>query len=104
MSSGLGGEAVEIMKQAPGIRREDNVPLASTELYVIVDLPKRSTMTSANVPLRGIVPATPQVRYDAHIVQGPDAELRHQRNRRRPRRRRPVRRAVGRHRRSRPGR
>ncbi len=70
MSSGLDGEAVEVMKQAPGIRRENNVPLASTELYVIVDLPKRSTMTSANVPLRGIVPATPQVRYDARIVQG----------------------------------
>ena len=29
-------------------------PLASPELYVIVDLPKRSTMTPANVPLRGI--------------------------------------------------
>jgi putative ABC transport system permease protein len=70
MSSGLEGEAVEVIKQAPGIRRENNTPLASTELYVIVDLPKRSTMTPANVPLRGIVPSTPLVRYDARIVQG----------------------------------
>jgi len=70
MSSGLAGDAVEVMKQAPGIRRDNNVPLASTELYVIVDLPKRSTMTAANVPLRGIVPATQKVRYDAQIVQG----------------------------------
>jgi putative ABC transport system permease protein len=70
MSSGLDGDAVEVMKQAPGIRREGNTPLASSELYVIVDLPKRSTMTSANVPMRGIVPITPQVRYDARIVQG----------------------------------
>jgi putative ABC transport system permease protein len=70
MSSGLGGDAVEVMKQAPGIRRDNNAPLASSELYVIVDLPKRSTMTSANVPMRGIMPITPQVRYDARIVQG----------------------------------
>ena len=70
MSSGLDGEAVEVMKQAPGIRRDNNQALASPELYVIVDLPKRSTMTPANVPLRGITPVTQQVRYDARIVQG----------------------------------
>jgi putative ABC transport system permease protein len=70
MSSGLEGEAAEVIKQAPGIRRENNQALASTELYVIIDLPKRSTMTPANVPLRGITPITPQVRYDARIVQG----------------------------------
>jgi putative ABC transport system permease protein len=70
MSSGLAGDASEVIKQAPGIRREGNQALASTELYVIVDLPKRSTMTPANVPMRGIVPYTPQVRYDAKIVQG----------------------------------
>ena len=27
-------------------------------------------MTPANVPLRGITPVTPQVRYDARIVEG----------------------------------
>ena len=70
MSSGLEGDSAEVIKQAPGIRRENNQPLASTELYVIVDLPKRSTMTPANVPLRGITPVTQQVRYDARIVQG----------------------------------
>jgi putative ABC transport system permease protein len=70
MSSGLEGEAAEVIKQAPGIRREGNQALASTELYVIVDLPKRSTMTPANVPMRGVMPYTPQVRYDARIVQG----------------------------------
>jgi putative ABC transport system permease protein len=70
MSSGLAGDASEVIKQAPGIRREGNQALASTELYVIVDLPKRSTMTPANVPMRGVMPYTPQVRYDAKIVQG----------------------------------
>ncbi len=70
MSSGIAGDSAEVIKQAPGIRRENNQPLASPELYVIVDLPKRSTMTAANVPLRGITPVTQYVRYDARIVQG----------------------------------
>jgi putative ABC transport system permease protein len=70
MSSGIEGEHAEIIAQAPGIRRENNRALASSELYVIVDLPKRSTMTPANVPLRGVTPVVTQVRYDAHIVQG----------------------------------
>ena len=70
MSSGLAGDAAEVIKQAPGVRRENNQPLASTELYVIIDLPKRSTMTAANVPMRGVMPVTPQVRYDTRIMQG----------------------------------
>jgi putative ABC transport system permease protein len=70
MSSGIDGESAVVIPQAPGIRRENNQALASTELYVIVDLPKRSTMTPANVPMRGITPITPKVRYDARIYQG----------------------------------
>ena len=70
MTSGLAGDAVEIMKQAPGIMRENDRPLFSPELYVMVDLPKRSTMTPANVPLRGITPDTLKVRYDAHVMPG----------------------------------
>ena len=96
MSSGLDGEAVEVMKQAPGIRRDNNAPLASTELYVIVDLPKRSTMTAANVPMRGIVPATAEGALRRPHRAGAHARVRHQRDRRRARRRGDVRRAVGR--------
>jgi putative ABC transport system permease protein len=70
MSSGIEGEHANVIAQAPGIRREGNQALASSELYVIVDLPKRSTMTPANVPLRGVNPVVTQVRYDARIVQG----------------------------------
>jgi putative ABC transport system permease protein len=70
MTSGLGGDAVDIMQQAPGIKRDGERPLFSPELYVMVDLPKRSTMTPANVPLRGITPDTPKVRYDARIMPG----------------------------------
>ena len=42
MTSGLGGPEVDIIKQAPGMRRDGQTPLASAELYVIIDLPKKS--------------------------------------------------------------
>ncbi len=70
MTSGLAGDAVEIMKQAPGIRREGQRPVFSPELYVMVDLPKRSTQSPANVPLRGVTEEVLKVRYDAKIVEG----------------------------------
>jgi putative ABC transport system permease protein len=70
MTSGLAGDAIEIMKQAPGIRREGQRPQFSPELYVMVDLPKRSTDSPANVPLRGVTEDVVKVRYDARIVQG----------------------------------
>ena len=45
MTSGLGGAEVDVIKQAPGLRRDGQTPLASAELYVIIDLPKISTNT-----------------------------------------------------------
>jgi len=71
MTSGLDGNAVDIIKQAPGIRRDGQTPLASAELYVIIDLPKKASPDKpANVPLRGVEPAGPSVRDELSIVQG----------------------------------
>ncbi len=70
MTSGMSGPEIEIIRTAPGLARTGPEAAASAELYVILDQPKRSTGTSANVPLRGIQPLTLQVRDDARIVQG----------------------------------
>lgn len=70
MTSGFGGPETEIIKQAPGIQRGAKGAVASAELFVIVDLPKRSTGTAANVPMRGIEPQAFQVRDEAKIVAG----------------------------------
>ncbi|MEZ5416439.1 MAG: ABC transporter permease [Vicinamibacterales bacterium] len=70
MTSGVGGDEADVIRQAPGIRREGQTPLASAELYVIVDLPKKSTGTPANVPMRGIEPQTLAVRDGTSIVEG----------------------------------
>ena len=70
MVSGLGENEVRIIADTPGIARTGQGPLASAELFVIIDLPKRSTGTDANVPLRGVEPAALQVRDHLKIIQG----------------------------------
>jgi putative ABC transport system permease protein len=70
MSSGLGREETRIIKDAPGVARENGVAVVSAELFVIIDVPKRSSGTDANVPFRGIEPAAPVVRGNVKIVQG----------------------------------
>jgi len=70
MTSGLGGPETDIIKQAPGLARDGRTAVASAELFVIIDLPKVSTGTPANVPMRGIEPAALQVRNEVSIVEG----------------------------------
>jgi len=70
MTSGFSGAEADIIKEAPGLRRDNNRPAASAELYVLVDLNKRSTGTPANVPLRGVEPIALQVRDEVHLVEG----------------------------------
>jgi putative ABC transport system permease protein len=70
MVSGLGRNETRIIADTPGIARTAQGPLASAELFVIIDLPKRSTGTDANVPLRGVESAALQVRDNLKIIQG----------------------------------
>ena len=70
MTSTIGGPETDVVKEAPGLQRENNRPMASAELYVLVDLNKRSTGTPANVPVRGIEPTAHLVRDEATIVDG----------------------------------
>lgn len=70
MSSIIGLVDTRIVAQAPGIARDEDGPLVSAELFVIVDVPKRSTGTDANVPLRGVSPQAFDVRDDFGIVEG----------------------------------
>jgi putative ABC transport system permease protein len=70
MMSGLGGDETRIISEAPGLARTENDALASPELFVIINLPMRSTGTDANVPLRGVGRMAMQVRDDFRIVEG----------------------------------
>ena len=70
MTSGLGPTEVDVIKQAPGLRRDGQTPLASAELYVIIDIPKIGTNTPANVPMRGVERTATAVREEFSIIDG----------------------------------
>jgi putative ABC transport system permease protein len=78
MRSGADSEMVSILTiddvrligDAAGVRRNEKGPVASGELFVIVDLPKRTTNTTANVPLRGVGPNAFAVRPNVRMVDG----------------------------------
>lgn len=70
MMSGLRGDEPRLIKETPGLLRGERGAVASAELYVIIDLIKRSSGTAANVPLRGVEPAAFQVRPEVKIVEG----------------------------------
>jgi len=70
MASGLSLEGTRLIADAPQVVRAADGPLASPELYVIVDVPKVSTGTAANLPLRGVGPHAPALRQDFHMLSG----------------------------------
>jgi len=70
LSSGLSLEAVKYVMDGPGIVEGVDGPLASPELYVIVDVPSRGSGTKANVPLRGVGPNAFSIRQAFQVVEG----------------------------------
>jgi putative ABC transport system permease protein len=70
MTSGLSNVDVDIIKQAPGLRRDGQTAVATAELYVIIDIPKIGTNSPANVPMRGVEPTATMVRDEFSITEG----------------------------------
>ncbi len=70
MTSGLTRDITRLIADAPGVARNAAGALSSAELFVIINLPKRSTGTDANVPLRGVEQPAFDVRGDIQVVAG----------------------------------
>jgi putative ABC transport system permease protein len=70
MTSGLTGPETDIVKQAPGLAQSGGRAIAAAEMFVVVDLPKRSTGTPANVPIRGIEQGSISIRPELKVVDG----------------------------------
>lgn len=70
LSSGLAYDGVRHALDAPGIVNGPDGPLASPELYVIVDVPMRGSGSKANVPLRGVGANAFGIRRDFAMVAG----------------------------------
>jgi len=76
MTSGLAGDAVRIIQDAPGIARDaSGTPLMSPELFVVVDHPLKRSGSPANVPLRGVTPEAFKVHDHMKIVEGRNIEF-----------------------------
>lgn len=70
MSSGLSNEQVLLVANAPGIYKDGDTPVVSAELFVIVDVKKKSNNADANVPFRGVQEGAFEVRRDIRITEG----------------------------------
>ncbi|HJS74574.1 MAG TPA: ABC transporter permease, partial [Vicinamibacteria bacterium] len=70
MSSIMNRDEARVVTDVEGIARANGMALASSESFVIINLPKRSTGTDANVPLRGVEPPAFDVRGDIELVEG----------------------------------
>jgi putative ABC transport system permease protein len=70
MGSGLTQEQIRIINDAPQIARDADAAIASPELYVIVDVPLRTSGSASNVPLRGVGPQAPKLRQGFQIIEG----------------------------------
>jgi putative ABC transport system permease protein len=76
MTSGLGGDSVRIIADAPGVARDESgKPLTSPELFVVVDHPLKRSGSPGNVPLRGVTPEAFKVHSRLKIVEGRNLEF-----------------------------
>ena len=71
LSSGVAREQALLLATLPGVAREaGGRPLASAELNVMVDLPKRGEREPNNVPFRGVQPSAFAIRDELRLVEG----------------------------------
>lgn len=71
LDSGINADQSKVVAEAPGVARDaEGRALSSPELFVVVDVPRKSTGTSSNVPLRGVAPEAFSVRETFRMVEG----------------------------------
>jgi putative ABC transport system permease protein len=70
LNSGLSNDQVLIVANAPGVLKDGDQAVTSAELYVVVDIRKKSTDADANVPFRGVQSKAMQVRQNIEIAEG----------------------------------
>ncbi len=70
MGSSLLNPQTRIIEDMKETARDAGGPIASPELYVIVDVPLKRTNTAANVPLRGVGEQAPKLRQNFRMAEG----------------------------------
>jgi len=70
LTSGLSNEQTLLVAEAPGVLKDGDTAIMSAELYVVVDVKKKSTNDDANVPFRGVQAGAFDVRKGVKISEG----------------------------------
>jgi putative ABC transport system permease protein len=71
LSSGVPREQATLLGNLAGVARDaTGRPLASAEVVVMVDLPRKGETNPNNVPFRGVQPAAFAIRNEVRIVEG----------------------------------
>jgi putative ABC transport system permease protein len=71
LSSSVTREQAPLLASLPGVARDgEGRPLASAELVVMVDLPRKGETEPNNVPFRGVQPAAFAIRDEVRLVEG----------------------------------
>lgn len=71
LSSNIDRASATLIEQEPGVLHDaEGVPIASAEVVVVANLPKRSTGVDANVEVRGVGPEARQLRPQVHLIAG----------------------------------
>ncbi len=71
LSSGVARDQATLLASLPGVARDAaGRPLASAELVVMVDLPRKGERDPNNVPFRGVQPAAFAIRDEVTLVEG----------------------------------
>lgn len=70
LNSILTREQVDILRNIPGLKRENGKPLISAERYVVVNLTKRDTEDQESIGFRGVNPDIINIRRGFELVEG----------------------------------
>ena len=70
LNSGLSNEQTLVVANAPGVLKDGDRTVMSAELYVVIDVRKKSTNADANVPFRGVQQGAFDVRDNVRIADG----------------------------------
>ena len=71
LSSGVGRDEVTLIEQLPGILKDaQGKPIASPELVVVANIPKKGTNSDANVEIRGVGEQAFALRPNVKIISG----------------------------------
>ncbi len=70
LNSGISNDQALLIANAPGVLKDGDSAVISAELYVVVDVKKKSTNTDANVPFRGVQSGAFEVRDNVTVIEG----------------------------------